>query len=544
MKSSSNALVLIVAILAFLPVFAVDMLVDSYVKRESATQVQRAVNEISRQSESAIYDGLDAIGFVQSAAPSLCTPTFISGLHRYLLNSPFVRQITVEGVNGTQYCNAYDEKFEYFARSQVLSMPGRSETLRAVETHSEFAAPGSVGSVFYMVSQPVGSGKSIAAFVQFPQSLMRENFPQVLQGADYLSVTLSDGTELLSLGDSSSIVGPNISSTHLVVDAFAGDLPISVEAAVPFGVLQARYLDIYFFATLGACFISAALLLVVLQTIRRGNVPDFDLERAILRGDIKPYYQPVIDISSGRVVGCEVLARWIKSNGDVISPAAFIEYAEVTGLAVPMTLKIMEQVRDELGELCETQSNLKISINLFEHHFRDGDIIEDVQDIFAGSKVSMRQLVFEITERHPLQDEDKAHSVISGLRALGCRFAIDDLGTGHSNLAYLQKLGMDIVKIDRIFVEAVKDAQDSAPVLEGLINMGRELGADIVAEGVETEEQAKFLRNHGVTQVQGFMFSAAIPFAKFENLVRSINGQHDREAIEDDDAQSNLSLAS
>ncbi len=144
--------------------------------------------------------------------------------------------------------------------------------------------------------------------------------------------------------------------------------------------------------------------MLALQYVRRSKLPAFDLERAIARGEIKPYYQPVINLKTGELAGCEVLCRWEKQNGEMVMPGAFIDYAEVTGLAIPMTLSLMQQVRSDLGDLCVEMPSLKISINLFEGHFRDTSIVEDVQAIFGGSTIGFRQLVFEITERHPLDE--------------------------------------------------------------------------------------------------------------------------------------------
>jgi len=213
----------------------------------------------------------------------------------------------------------------------------------------------------------------------------------------------------------------------------------------------------------------------------------------------------------------------VKPNGDTISPGVFIEYAEATGLAIPMTISLMETVRGDLEELSSANPGLKISINLFEGHFRDGTIIDDVQAIFTDCDISLRQLVFEITERHPLGDDQQAIRVINGLHALGCKLAMDDVGTGHSNLAYIQTLGVDIIKIDRVFVDSITSEQTSAPVLDSLITMAQELGAGIVAEGVETEVQALYLRARGVKDVQGFLFAPALRAAKYVEMVRTLN---------------------
>jgi EAL domain-containing protein (putative c-di-GMP-specific phosphodiesterase class I) len=197
----------------------------------------------------------------------------------------------------------------------------------------------------------------------------------------------------------------------------------------------------------------------------------------------------------------------------------------MTGLAIPMTLSLMQQVKADMSELCRDMPDLKISINLFEGHFRDGMIVEDVQAIFADSAIGFRQLVFELTERRPLANSMIANSVIAGLHALGCRLAMDDVGTGHSNLAYMQTLGVDIIKIDRVFIDMIKPGTTQVPVLDGLIAMAKDLGTEIVAEGVETEAQALYLRARGVVMAQGFLFAPAIKAAPFRELARTLNGE-------------------
>jgi sensor c-di-GMP phosphodiesterase-like protein len=263
--------------------------------------------------------------------------------------------------------------------------------------------------------------------------------------------------------------------------------------------------------------------LASLTYVRRSRVPAFNLERAIERNEIKPYYQPVINLRTGDLIGCEVLCRWEKPNGRVVPPNSFIEYAENTGLAIPMTVSLMQQVRADLSDLCKIIPDLKISINLFEGHFRDGGIVEDVQAIFGNSSISYRQLVFEITERRPLRNTLAATSVISGLHALGSRLAMDDVGTGHSNLAYLATLGVDVIKIDRIFVDMIKKDTTQVPVLDGLIVMGKDLDCEIVAEGVETEEQALYLRSHGVVHAQGYIFAPALKAKVFIELATALH---------------------
>ncbi|MCS6758025.1 MAG: EAL domain-containing protein, partial [Candidatus Devosia euplotis] len=272
-----------------------------------------------------------------------------------------------------------------------------------------------------------------------------------------------------------------------------------------------------------ACLMSAASLILALHYVRRSRVPAFDLKRGIAPRGVKPYCQPAINLRTGELVGCEVLCRWEKKNGELAPPGAFIDYAEVTGLAISMMLSLMQQVKFDLNELCALMLEMKVALNLFEGHFRDDSIVEDVQAIFGNSTVNFRQLVFEITERHPLANSTVANGVIAGLHALDCRLAMDDAGTGHSNLAYLGALGIDIIKIDRIFVDMIKLGTTQVPVLDGLIATAKDLDCEIVAEGVETEAQALHLRARGVVQAQGFIFAPALKNSAFKELAMALH---------------------
>src|SRR5690606_26274426 len=156
---------------------------------------------------------------------------------------------------------------------------------------------------------------------------------------------------------------------------------------VRFSEVEVGYAPLYLAFTLMTCAIAIMQLLMTLGYVRRAKLPAFDLERAIAAGALKPYYQPVFNLHTARLIGCEVLIRWVKRGGKVVSPGAFIDYAELTGLAIPMTLNLMEQVRNDLEDLCRGAPDFKVSINLFEGHFRDAAVVEDIQSIFGGSGI-------------------------------------------------------------------------------------------------------------------------------------------------------------
>lgn len=517
---------LVCAVLAFVPVVAVDYLLDSYVRMRESNNLQQKLDAVTADIQRAVYNGIDSLNKIVETSPSLCTPTFITNAQDAMQANVNVRQVLVENANGVQYCDVFGRRVDYSALSAPLAIPGESETMTVVQLANQDLPVLKLTRQF--------DSKQISIFVYFG-SRLANGMPAELNQATFMRVAITTGQEIVTFGDYGAFEQRTNDLAFLVSQSFAGELPIRAEVAVPFALVRAGYADLDVGFTIIACLMSGAFLAMALQYVRRSQIPAFDLEHAIATGELKPYYQPVIDLSSGRLIGCEVLVRWEKRNGQTVPPSVFIDYAEVTGLAIPMTLSLMEQVKYDLADLCTDMPKLKVSINLFEGHFRDGGIVEDVQTIFGGSSINYDQLVFEITERRPLSNNTQASSVINGLHSLGCRLAMDDVGTGHSNLAYIQTLGVDIIKIDRVFVDMIKPETATVPVLDGLIAMAHDLGAEIVAEGVETESQAVYLRARGVLQAQGFLFAPALKPDRFITLARALNVPKPLDADEDSD---------
>jgi EAL domain-containing protein (putative c-di-GMP-specific phosphodiesterase class I) len=150
-------------------------------------------------------------------------------------------------------------------------------------------------------------------------------------------------------------------------------------------------------------------------------------------------------------------------------------------------------------------------------------VLNDVGSIFEGSSIRLSQVVLELTERHELHNLAAARRVIAALQALGCRIAIDDVGTGHSGLSYILKLGVDIIKIDKLFVDAIKTERHSQAIVATLVDLARNLRMQIVAEGVENFEQVIYLREHGISAAQGFVFAPPLPASAFLQLVEAID---------------------
>ena len=236
-----------------------------------------------------------------------------------------------------------------------------------------------------------------------------------------------------------------------------------------------------------------------------------------------PYYQPIVDIKSGSIVGAEVLVRWRKRDGSLVAPAIFIPFLETTDLILDMTRSIMRQACEETGALLEQRSNMYVAFNIAPRHLTGDLLIDDIGSIFVGGPISTSQIVLEITERYEIENLAETRDLIASLQGLGCRVAIDDVGTGHNGLSYILKLGVDIIKIDKMFVDAIRTEFHSQAIIDTLVDLARNLRMQIVAEGVENFEQVIYLRDHGISSAQGFVFAPPLPGPAFVQLIEAID---------------------
>ena len=277
-------------------------------------------------------------------------------------------------------------------------------------------------------------------------------------------------------------------------------------------------------ATIASGIVAILILGIALLLPRRQpENPIVELERALEAGEIVPYYQPVVDIRSGKLKGAEVLARWRKPDGTMVLPATFIPLAESSGLIVELTRVLMRRVCRDVGAQIGRRPHLKIAFNLTARHFADEEIVRDVRHIFSKSPLRLSQVVLEVTERQQLDSLTETRRVIAALQGLGVRIAIDDVGSGHSGLSYMLKLGVDIIKIDKVFIDSLGTDRHSNTIIGTLIDLAQNMRMDIIAEGVETFEQVVALRDLGVRAAQGYVFAPPLPVNAFLQLVEAID---------------------
>ena len=237
-----------------------------------------------------------------------------------------------------------------------------------------------------------------------------------------------------------------------------------------------------------------------------------DLRRAIQANEFELHYQPRIDLLSKRPVGLEALVRWIHPDRGMVSPGEFIPAAEESGLIVPLGNWVLnEACRQAVEWQRRGLRALKISVNLSAAQFKDPGLLEQVRQALQVSGLESTSLEFELTESFLMENADSAIRTLQSLHDMGITISIDDFGTGYSSLAYLKKFPVDTIKIDRSFVKDIEIDPDDAVIASAVIGLDHNLGHIVVAEGVETEGQVKFLEQHQCDEIQGFFFCRPLP---------------------------------
>ncbi len=245
-----------------------------------------------------------------------------------------------------------------------------------------------------------------------------------------------------------------------------------------------------------------------------------DLRTALVEQQFELYYQAQFE-NNGQVKGSEALLRWHHPLRGLVSPGAFIPLAEESDLILPLGQWVLRTACQQLAlwQKNPIYSHLHLSVNVSARQFRQPTFVADVTALIRTTGIRAHLLKLELTESLVLDHVDNAIAKMTELRALGVRFSVDDFGTGHSSLAYLTRLPLDQLKIDQSFVRNIGRQPTDGVIVQTIIGMARNLGLEVIAEGVETPEQHAFLALHGCLLYQGYLFARPAPLATFEALL-------------------------
>lgn len=246
-----------------------------------------------------------------------------------------------------------------------------------------------------------------------------------------------------------------------------------------------------------------------------------NLRHALERGEFVLHYQPFINALTGCIIGVEALVRWQPHGRELVYPDKFISIAEETGLIVPLGEWVL---RTACAQAYAWNQNglppILVAVNLSGRQFQSGKMVSLVRDILKETGLPAQQLELELTESIVMDQAEQSIKILDDLKTLGIRLAIDDFGTGYSSLAYLTRFPIDKLKIDRSFVSGITNKTNAYEIVSTIIAMANSLQLDVVAEGLETQEQLEFIISQGCTQYQGYLFSKPLTKEKAEQLLR------------------------
>ena len=502
--------------LAVAAVGAFRVWVDDVVTSRGRDEVQMATRRAVWLAETRIERGLDSVRGLAGNNVRGCSPTDIAALRLKTFGTTTVKETSILAPDGHTLCS--DVGLPHDGRKirsthaiiwkggryaiDVLDLDNLPEPMLRVRTNEP-------------------KGNNVSALI--PVELL---LPQVsTHGGPFRAfgcIDMPDGAPIYASGDGGIMGLPSaqVFSEHTTSPKFGFRLDFAIpRTQIEQGVADLRSGGLVIMAVLG-------LLVFILGLVglpRRRRDPVTALERGLRNGEFVPYYQPIVDMVTGKLLGAEVLIRWRLPDGTIQSPMSFIPIAESSGLILPMTRALMRRVRQELGPLVAGRPHLKISFNISAQHFEGERIVKDIREIFAKSPIALSQIVLELTERQQIENLAEARRVIATLQDMGVKIAIDDVGIGHGGLSYILKLGVDIIKIDKMFVDAIGIDKSSTTIVETLIDLAHNLRMDIVAEGVETFEQVTYLRDRGIRMAQGYVFAPPLMSSSFFRLIDALD---------------------
>ena len=470
-------------------------------------QLDELTEVVLRRSEVAVDYASAGIDAIAKTGRIGCEPSSLQIFRLHVYQRSAIKDVRLVNTDGSVICSAYSETLE-FDRDWVR----RRDMLPARDAGLLLFRVQQFGGDALGVMRDLDHKKALVAILGINSSLF-DIMPAELRARSQVLVELANGQQLgqFSLEDYDS--GNDIDFVRRS-DRYPLQATIHVDrAALTRWNRQGYWPAMTIAAALGLIFG------VILNRTSRVEGPLAELDRALAKGQVKPYFQPYFHLQTGAILGCEVLARWIRDDGTVVPPMQFIPLAESSGRIRPMTWQILGASLKELNAVLRDNKEFKLSFNVVPSHLLADDFIETLRRTVSSAKVSARQIVLEITERDKLDDLDRAAKVVHELRELGFKVAIDDVGVGHSGLSHLKGLGASTMKIDKFFVDTITQDGSTTAIVQMLVRLAGDLKMTVIAEGIETEDQVRALIACGVEEGQGYLVSPPVPAAKFIELI-------------------------
>lgn len=485
------------------------LLAEALIGAQQIRQLEELGRVALRRSEAAVDFGVATLDDLVADGPVECGASAMQSVRLHVYRRGAVKDIRVVDRNGAVRCSAYPDTLEFdrgwVTRQDMLLASDPSLSLFRVDQFFDTA----LGVM--KTTGPDGGLVAILGVSGFVLDIM----PTELQGDSSIEFVLSDGRSVASASQGAVDKGAEVYRLAVASERYPFQTVMTVASPALNTWHQEPYLPIVgLSALLGLAFAT-----LLARALNRPRSPVDEIDRAIDAGEFRPYFQPIFDLNTNRIVGAEVLARWVRADGTVLAPARFIELAEQSGRIEAITWQLLSAALDELKPLLKRDKLFKLSVNITPRLFVTPGFVERLRGTVAMCGVATRQIALELTEREAFEDLAEAAKVVAEVRGYGFKVAIDDVGIGHSGLSQLQRLGADILKVDKFFIDSINRDANAVTVVGMLVRLAAEMKMGIVAEGIETSEQAAALRRCGIDCGQGYLVSPPLPPAAFLDLL-------------------------
>lgn len=512
-----STVTMILLVVASVGVFAAGghLTATSLIENQRARQLDDLVQLALRRSEASLEFAAATLEDIGRQGPMDCGAASLQQLRLNVYQRGPVKDIRIADRSGAVRCSAYSETLEFDktwpARQEML--PAGDPTLRLFKVDQFFGT--ALG-----VLKDIDTSDALIAILAVNTSLL-DVMPAALRRDSWVSIELADGSPIAQLlAADNSIEVPVTVDVTSASNRYPLRSVIRVEAAAYDAWNRESYLPIMLLASV----LGVAFGVLLARAVTRPDDPVAALDHAIAGQQFKPFLQPLFELGTGTISGCEMLARWVHPDGTVVAPARFIKLAEDSGRIQQMTWQMLTVALDELRAELSRDKFFRFSLNIAPSHFLSDGFVDELREVVTAARVSYRQIVVELTEREGIEDLEKAAAVVTKLQGYGFRVAIDDVGIGNSGLSQLQRLGADVLKIDKFFVDTINRDATAKSIVEMLVRLAGRLKMSIVAEGIEDRDQMEELRKCGVSVGQGYLFSPPVPVEAFLELLESAKG--------------------
>ncbi len=481
---------------------------SAFVDAQNSRQLADLTQLVLTRAELEVDFAVVALSELAQKGVTDCRPASLAAMRRLVYEKGTIKDIRVVNRNGRALCSAFAETLAFDARSleESEAFASRNSAIKLMRLEQPSAL--AMGVLWEM------DETSLLAVVN-TDALMFAVLPQALRDHGEVVLELADGNPVAQYRSQNADAGLQMVEFRAASERYP--LTSCIGVAKPVFSSWSRGPERHFLGAGGILGLAFGSLLA--GAIVRRRDPVSELERALAANEFKPYLQPIVSLHTGDIVGCEVLARWVKPDGSIETPHRFIRQAEESGLIVPLTYQLVAEALDQMRSWLNLKRHFTVAFNIYPGHLMSDRFFEEFAALVDTAEVARSQVVIELTERQELADLKAAAARIAELRSLGFKVAIDDAGTGHSGLSYLQRLGVNIVKIDKLFVDSIELDHSARVIVDMLVRVAGELGMTTVAEGVERPQQVAALKACGVDEIQGYLISPAIPSFDFLRLL-------------------------